>query len=1181
MPNRDPFVHLHFHTEYSLLDGACRIPKVMEKAAEMGMTSVAITDHGVMYGVIDFYKKAKSKGIKPILGCEVYMAHGSMYERTKGPGGSQSNHLVLLAEDETGYRNLQYLVSKAHLEGFYYKPRIDKELLAEHSEGLIGLSACLKGEVAEACYKETVDAAITKAGDYVDILGKDNFFIELQDHGIPEQRIANQGLVQVAQRMNLPLVATNDVHFLDRSHSAAHDVMICMQTGTVMTDPKRMRYGSDQFYMKSGQEMLALFPDHPEAISNTLTIAQRCNVDLRLGSEVYLPTYDTGDLSQKQFIVSEGYKGLQQRYGIQDPAHPANPDEQKVIERFQFEIGVIEKMGFINYFLVVWDFVDYARRQRIPVGPGRGSGAGSIVAYSLGITDIDPLQYNLIFERFLNPQRVSMPDFDIDFCQARRGEVIDYVKRKYGKENCAQIITFGTLGAKTVIRDVGRVLEVPFGECDRLAKMIPEDPSMTLAKAMDMNPEFKKAIQTEDNAKRIMQFATVLEGLPRNQGTHAAGVVIGSKPLHEILPLAKDKDGEAVTQFEMKPMEEVGLLKMDFLGLKTLTVIQEAVDNIKKTQDIDLDISKLPMDDEKTFALLNRGDTIGVFQVESKGMRDLLRRIGLSRFEDLIAMIALYRPGPMNMLDDFVNRKHGKVKLTYDHPLLEPVLEETYGVILYQEQVQLAANVLAGFTLGEGDILRRAMGKKIREEMLKVRDKFIDGCKTTNGIAEKLAGKIFDHIEQFAGYGFNKSHSAAYAILSIQTAYLKAHFPAEFMAALLSSEMGNTDKLPMLIAETQEMGIEVLPPDVNESEVRFFPVKGSIRFGMAGIKNVGAGAVEALVLERNEHGPFQGLTDFCARVDGKVCNKKVVESLVKCGAFDFCGMTRGRMFNGVEFAMSRAASLQRDRATGQTSLFDMLDSGTDSKEAEDELPDHPPWPESVMLSAEKELIGFYISGHPLMQYQWILENYSLANTQDLENVEPGTMTRIGGLVSQYRQVFTKKDQRPMAIFQLDHLHGSAEVVVFPDAYQPCKAVLHEEAAVMVCGELVKEDGAIKIKAAEAYAISHVSETFTQKVGLHIPATMIDDDTLAGVSTSLGRFPGNIPVVICIQYPSGQKIFVSTDKQHQVAPCHELVQELEHIVGEEGVYIGVNKQPLRYPDRAKKKRWGSDKPAATT
>ena len=1172
MPDRDPFVHLHFHTEYSLLDGACRIPNVMEKAANMGMTAAAITDHGVMYGVIDFYKKAKSKGIKPILGCEVYMAHGSMHERKRGPGGSQSNHLVLLAENEIGFRNLQHLVSKAHLEGFYYKPRIDKELLAQHSKGLIGLSACLKGEVAEACVQSTVQEATNKAGVYVDIFGKDNFFIELQDHGIEDQRIANKGLVQVAKSLNLPLVASNDVHFLDRNHSAAHDVMICMQTATVMSDPKRMRYGSDQFYMKSGKEMLALFPDYPESITNTLEIAQRCNVDLQLGSEMHLPTYDTGNLSQKQFIVARGLEGLSKRYEIQDPSNPTNDEEKNILDRFKYEIGIIEKMGFINYFLVVWDFVDYARNNSIPVGPGRGSGAGSIVAYSLGITDIDPLRYNLIFERFLNPERVSMPDFDIDFCQARRGEVIDYVKHKYGKENCAQIITFGTLGAKTVLRDVGRVLEIPFVECDQLAKMIPEDLHMTLAKALEMNPEFKRATQSNENAKQIMQYATVLEGLPRNQGTHAAGVVIGSKPLHEILPLAKDKDGEAVTQYEMKPLEEIGLLKMDFLGLKTLTVIQEAVDNVKTSLGVDLDIGRLPMDDQKTFELLNRGDTIGVFQVESKGMRDLLRRIGLSRFEDLIAMIALYRPGPMNMLDDFVNRKHGKVALTYDHPLLEPILEETYGVMLYQEQVQQAANVLAGFSLGEGDILRRAMGKKIRDEMVKVRDKFIDGCKATNHIESKLAGKIFDDIERFAGYGFNKSHSAAYAILSFQTAYLKAHYPAEFMASLLSNEMGNTDKLPMFIAEAQEMGMDVLPPDVNESEVRFFPVKGSIRFGLAGIKNVGAGAVKALVMEQKANGPFRGLTDFCSRVDGSVCNKKVVESLVKCGAFDFCGMTRGRMFNGIEFAMRRAASLQRDRAVGQTSLFDILEDHTDDQQKENELPDHPAWPESVMLSAEKELIGFYISGHPLQQHQWTLENYNLVTTTDLANLEPGTTTRVGGLVSQVRRLFTKKDQRPMAIFELEHLHGSAEVVVFPDAFQVCGSVLHEEAAVMVCGDLAKEDGVTKIKAQEVYAMSRVGDTFTSKIGLHIPAAMIEPQRLNAVSSILRQYPGTVPVVICIQFPAGQKVFISTDKQHHVSPSHDLVQELEQLIGEEGVYVGIMKQALRYPNRSKNKRF---------
>ena len=1159
-----PFAHLHFHTEYSLLDGACRVDQVMKRALELDMRAVAITDHGVMYGAVEFYKKALKEGIKPILGCEVYMAHGSMHERKTGPRGSQSNHFVLLAENETGFRNLQKMVSRAHLDGFYYKPRIDKELLAAHSEGLIGLSACLKGSVTEACAAGDLDTAIRNAGEFADILGKGNFYIELQDHGIREQRIANQGLVQVAKRLNLPLVATNDVHFLDRTHSAAHDVMICLQTATVLSDPNRMRYGSDQFYMKSGEEMLALFPEHPAAIHNTVDIAARCNVDLQLGSQTFLPTYQVPEgMSQRQYLLQIGHEGLQERYGIADPNHPANADEKRVMDRFNYEVKVIDQMGFINYFLVVWDFVHYARTHRIPVGPGRGSGAGSIVAYSLGITDIDPLRYGLIFERFLNPDRVSMPDFDIDFCQNRRGEVIEYVKEKYGRDSCSQIITFSRLGAKSVIRDIGRVLEVPFAECDRLAKMVPDDPKITLQKALQDNPDFRMAVKTEPNAKRIMEYATVLEGLPRNPGIHAAGVVIGSKPLEEILPLTKDKDGQVVTQFEMKPMEEVGLLKMDFLGLKTLTVIQEAIEHVERLHGVSLDFRRMPMDDAKTFELLNRGDTVGVFQVESKGMRDLLRRIGLTCFEDLAAMIALYRPGPMNMLDDFVSRKANPSKIQYDHPLLEPILSETYGVMLYQEQVQQVANVLAGFSLGEGDMLRRAIGKKKQDEMARMREKFVAGCRKTNKIPEKLAGKIYDDIARFANYGFNKSHSAAYAVLSYQTAYLKAHYPACFMAAHLSSEMGNSEKLPMLIAEVQEMGIPVLPPSVNASGVRFQPEEKAIRFGMAGIKNVGAAAVESIVAERTTSGPFAGLIDFCARIDGRLCNRKVIESLVKCGAFDFTQMSRGRLFAGIDTALARAASVQRDRAAGQASLFELLDGQVEGAAAtDDDLPDAEPWSESDMLAAEKELIGFYISGHPLVQHQWVLDTFNLHPGDKIAEVPLDSFTRFGGLVSQYRKAFRKKDQKPMGFFRLEHLHGALDVVVFTDAFERFGGILQDDAPVMVCGQLTREENNLKIKANEVYLLEKTPEIFSQRVSLHVPAPMAVEEKLGKLRDIARRHPGLTPLAICLIFPGGEKLFIKADGNYAVRPSEELVHEFVQVLGERSVYVAVNPDPLR-------------------
>ncbi len=1168
-----PFVHLHFHTEYSLLDGACQIERVMETAHELGMNSVAITDHGSLYGVVDFYKKAKDKGIKPVLGCEVYVASGSMRERKTVSGRSWSNHLVLLAQNNEGYRNLVRLVSLAHLEGFYYKPRIDKELLKKHNRGLIGLSSCLKGEVASACVENDLDKAVRVAGEYSEILGKDNFFLELQDHGIPEQRVANRGILDVARRTGLPLVATNDVHYLKPEHAEAHEVLLCLQTQTVMSDPKRMRYSSNQFFMKSGAEMLALFPDHPAAIQNTVDIAKRCDIDLRLDKELHFPQYGVpAGFDQKTYLTKIAKEGLERRYGIADLDRPKTDAEKRVSDRFRFEMGVIEKTGFINYFLVVWDFIRFAHEQKIPVGPGRGSGAGSIVAYGLGITGIDPLCYNLLFERFLNPERVSPPDFDIDFCQARRGEVIEYVRDKYGRDNTAQIITFGTLGAKTVIRDIGRVLEIPLIECDRLAKLVPEEPGMTLEKALKINPDLQRATQTDENAKRIMKYARVLEGLPRNPGTHAAGVVIGERPLIDIVPLTRDKDSEIITQFEMKPLGQIGLLKMDFLGLKTLTVIQEAVDHIKRSKGIDLDMSKLPMDDQATFDLLSRADTVGVFQVESKGMRDLLRRIGLTKFEDLIAMIALFRPGPMNMLDDYVNRKAGRVKLEYDHPLLEPILKETYGVMLYQEQVQQVSNVLAGFSLGQGDILRRAMGKKDEREMASMRDKFVEGCAKANKIAPKLANKIFDDIYKFAGYGFNKSHSAAYAIVSYQTAYLKAHYPVEFMAALLSSEIGNTEKLPVFVAESQEMGIEILPPNVNDSETRFKPVGDSIRYGLAGVKNVGVGAVQAIVAEREKSGPFKGLVGFCARLDSQAVNKKTLESLIACGAFDFTGMSRGRLANGIEFAMNRAASAQRDRLAGQMSLLSMLDPGA-SNNGEEELPPAPPWPESQMLAAERELLGFYISGHPLTEFKWTLKTFSLADTKKLEELASGTPTRLGGLVAQYKKRFTKQDQKPMAVFDLEHLDGTLEVVVFPDAFRDYEVHLKDAAAVMVCGELSKDEEQMRIKAWEIYPLKDVHRQFAERVSIHIPAANLEDAKLWKIKELLAKHPGDTPVTICLQFPTGEKVFVETHSAFKVAATDQLVMDVEHALGEESVYVAVNRRPCKRSNSGKTP-WGA-------
>ncbi len=1175
--NDIPFVHLHCHTGFSLLDGANKVKNVTQRAAEMGMKGLAITDHGVMYGVIDFYQQAHKNGIKPIIGCETYMSYGRMHERKTEEGtGSQSNHQLLLAEDNTGYQNLIYLVSKGQLEGFYYKPRIDMELLAERSKGLIATSSCLKGKIPEAIVRGDMKKALALTGQFIDIFGKENFYLELQDHGLEEQRIANRGLLEIQKKTGLPLIVSNDVHYLEPGHYDAHDVMLCLQTGTTITDPKRLRYGASQFYLKSGSEMLELFREYPEALANTVDICERCNVELRLNKDLHFPMYQVPEgYTQKQYLIKLGKEGLRKRYGIADIDKPKNPDEKQVAERFYYELSIIENTGFINYFLVVWDFIKFARDNRIPVGPGRGSGAGCIVAYALGITDIDPLAYSLIFERFLNPERVSAPDFDIDFCMNRRGEVIEYVKEKYGRENVAQIITFGTLGAKTVIRDLARVLEIPLPDADRLAKMIPDDPKMTLEKAIKENPEFRDAIEHDENAKRIMKYAPVLEGLPRNPGTHAAGVVIGEKPLIEIVPLARDKDEEPVTQYEMGPLGEVGLLKMDFLGLKTLTIIQEACDLVKAGKGKELDPSVFPMEDDETFELLNKGDTVAVFQVESKGMRDLLRRIALSKFEELIAMIALYRPGPMNMLDDFIGRKHGKVKIEYDHPLLKDILEETYGVMVYQEQVQQASNVLAGYSLGEGDILRRAMGKKKPEEMQSQREKFIKGCKEKNNIPPDLAGRIFDNIERFAGYGFNKSHSAAYAVVSWQTAYLKAHYPVEFMAANLSIEINNSERIAELINECQIMGIDILPPSVNESGVRFTPTGHAIRFGMAGIKNVGQAAVETIVRERDSNGPFKGLIDFCKRVSGTIANRKMVESLVRSGAFDFTGFPRSRLFGAIEYAMSIAASASRDRELGQFSLFEQPGMEPAEEEKED-LPEAQPWPESMELAAEKELIGFYISGHPLTSHKWALDLYSQAGIHDIAKMDNRAETRIGGLVSQFRKLYTKKNQEPMCIFTLEHLDGLIDVVVFPQAFRDFGVYIRDEAPVMICGEVKREEDTVKLLANEVYPLPELHKHFAERVSLHIPATRADDDFFRKLKTVLRKHPGDVPLILCIVKPGGDKIFINTDRDYKVAPDQAFVKEVERLLGEDSVYIAVNPRPCL---RARKQR--SFRPAART
>src|SRR5213595_613615 len=974
---RDSFVHLHLHTEYSLLDGAIRIKELMKKAAEFKMPAVAMTDHGNLYGAIEFYQEAQRAGVKPIVGCEAYIAPRSHKDRPNSMRES-AYHFTLLARDETGYHNLIKLISTAHLDGFHYRPRIDKELLAQHSAGLIGLSGCLASEVNSALQANKVDIAKQSAAEYRDILGMENFFMEMHDHGMEEQRQCNCVLPRIAKELGVGLVAANDVHFLRRSDHDAHDVMLCIGTGKMVQDENRMRY-KPELYFKSAEEMREIFRDFPEAIANTLKIAEGCNLEIELGKSKY-PEYPVPEgISRETYLRDLCAKGLLQRYGDRAKSDP------QLQQRLDYELGVLEKTGFISYILIVWDFIHFAKERCIPVGPGRGSAAGSLVAYVLGITDIDPLQYGLLFERFLNPERVSPPDIDVDFCETRRGEVLEYVRRKYGERRVAQIITFGKLKAKSVVRDVGRVMGWSYRDADRIAKMIPNELNITLDAALEKNPELKRAVATEHATRQFFEHAKVLEGLSRNAGVHAAGVVIADRDLSDYIPLCRDvKGNDVISQYAMGPLNDLGLLKMDFLGLKTLTVIEDTLTLLRKRQS-DFSLKTIPLDDAPAFALYNRGETIGLFQMESGGMTSLSKQLDVKKLDDIIALIALYRPGPMELIPEYVKAKKGITPIKYLHPLLEDICADTYGVMIYQEQVMAAASKLAGYSLAQADLLRRAMGKKDKEKMAKERRNFIEGCARTNKIPEKKANAIFDLLEKFAGYGFNKSHSAAYGVISYQTAFLKARYPVEFMAGLLSNEINNTDKISIFVGECKRMGITILPPDINKSGLKFTPEtpvaavcdrrgdedgahraplqQNAIRYGLAAIKHVGEMAMETAIREREQQGDFTSSEDFCARLDSRVANRKMLESLIKAGAFDFLGRDRSELFNCIDDAMSASAAAQRDRLAGQVSLFDETTAPTGSRKRP-----ATPWSEHQKLSYEKELLGFYVSGHPLDAY---------------------------------------------------------------------------------------------------------------------------------------------------------------------------------------------------------------------
>ena len=1059
------FAHLHVHTEYSLLDGASRIKELVCRTKELGMDAVAMTDHGVMYGAVAFYKEAKAHGIHPIIGCEVYLAPRQRQERAE-VNGTRYYHLILLAENECGYRNLVQLISLANIEGYYYKPRIDKELLRRFHKGLIALSACVAGEIPQAVLRGDMELADALVREYSGIFGRDNFFLEIQDHGLPEEKKVNRTLRRLAEKHNIGLVATNDVHYVNTEDSEFHDILLCVQTGRTLNDPDRMRFSGPDYYLKSEEEMTTLFADYPGAIENTAKIAERCQVDFTFG-ELQLPFYPLpgGYTTDDDYLRALCTERIPARY-------PAAGNE--VHQRLDYELGIIHKMGYASYFLIVWDFINYARGHGVAVGPGRGSAAGSIVAFLLGITNIDPLRYALLFERFLNPERVSMPDIDIDFDDINRGRVISYVKERYGEDHVAQIATFGTMGAKGAIRDVARVLEMPFGEVSTITKLVPAELNITLDRALKESTDFRRRYEEDEEAHRVIDLARKIEGLPRNTSIHAAGVVIAKSPLTSQVPVWVS-EGTLVTEYDKDDVEALGLLKMDFLGLRTLSIIADAVENIRQSHGVDINMDRIPLIDEKTSQMLCNGDTGAVFQMESAGMTNLVKELQPKGFVDLIPTVALYRPGPLGsgMVTDFIDGLHGKKDVVYMHPLLEPILKETFGVVLYQEQVMQIVQVLAGFTLGQADLLRRAMGKKKHELLMAQKEIFLQGCEK-NGIAAELANHIFDLLTHFADYGFNKSHSAAYGLLAWQTAYLKAHYPVEFMAGVLTSIMDKTDKIPVYIQLCHQMKINILPPDINASTASFSIEDGAIRFGLAAVRNVGEAAIESMVQVRAEGGKFHSLVNFCARVDMRTMNKRAIESLIKCGAFDCLGRERNQLLYSLDFAMQDAARSQRDRMSGQIGLFSS-DTMESIQQIQD-FPDVPPTTAEERLMWEKEATGFYITGHPLDDYRDTLSSLLPINDIRGELRKDRQLVRIGGILTNTKRYTTKKGDT-MLFAEMEDFSGRIEVTVFPRVFYAHVSDLEPESVLVVQGRVDAAGEEPKLLADEIWPISEYRVSF--------------------------------------------------------------------------------------------------------
>jgi DNA polymerase III subunit alpha len=1150
-----PFVHLHCHTDYSLLDGACEISQLMEIAAQQKMPAIAMTDHGNLFGAVQFYNTAKDKGIHPVLGCEVYVSQKGHKTRSDT---DRYNHLVLLCENQEGYRNLIDLVSTAYLEGFYYKPRIDKELLSQKSKGLIALSACLRGDINETLMAERYDEGLKLAHDYRDMFGKENFFLELQDHGLDQDKVVIPHLNRMSAQTGIPLVATNDSHYLRKEDARAHEILMCIQTGKTMSDEKRMRFTHPEFYLKSRAEMMRLFGEMEDAVNRPWEIAQRCQVKLEKVKEPFpkfdVPKEHTVD-TYFEFVAREGFEKRRGRLEALAAQGKLKCPLEAYYERLDFEIKMIQQMKFSGYFLIVWDFIFFSKNMKIPVGPGRGSAAGSLVSYVMQITDIDPLQYGLLFERFLNPERVSMPDIDIDFCMNRRGEVIQYVTQKYGREQVAQIITFNTLGARGVIKDVGRVLDLAYGDVEKVTKLVPGVLNISLRKAFEMEPGFQDAANKDPRIKDVLDVAVTLEGLARNSSVHAAGVVIAPQPLKQLVPLYKTGKDEIVTQYDMNGLDKLGLLKMDFLGLTTLTLIDDALKLIQKRHGVELVLEDLPLDDPKSYEVFCKAFTSGIFQFESPGMRDILRKYQPSRLEDLTALNALYRPGPIQggMLDDFIERKHGRKAVIYDLADLKPILEETYGVILYQEQVMQISSRIAGYSLGDADLLRRAMGKKKAEEMAKQRDRFVKGGLAHN-YPQKKVEKIFDLMEQFAGYGFNKSHSAAYAFLAFATAYLKAHFPVDFMAALLTSETGNVSKVVKYINECRDMSIKVLPPDVNASDQNFTPDGDAIRFGLGAVKNVGEGAIQAIVAARKECGRFTSIHQFCEKVNLTALNRRVIESLIKSGALDGLSGTRSQLFAAVEGAMESGQRAQRDLVSGQEGLFGMF--GDEEEHVEQALPNVPDWTPKESLLGEKEMLGFYVTGHPLDQYEEKIREVGKQDSSTLEGLAKGHELAMCGVLTSI-QKRRNREGKPWASMLLEDRLGGTEAMVFTTQYERLAASLVEDQAVLVRGLALPEDSSpTKISVQEIIPLDLVRVSVPTLISIKVFLNRNGvADKAAALKELFEKKQGNTQVRLRLENP--REFSVTLDIDAKVKPDREFKAELERICGPDTFEVLAN------------------------